>query len=76
MLPRGCFVYPPEEAKEREVTQIGVSACGATSLINTLVSLLVVINLILSCLFRLLLIGNLFQHLMRLMKLFVQDLGN
>lgn len=35
---RGHFVLSRHEAEEKEVKQIGVSACGATAILNTLVS--------------------------------------
>lgn len=36
---RGYFALTHKEAEEKEVTQIGKSACGATAVLNVLVSL-------------------------------------
>ena len=33
-----AFIWTPEEAAAREYKQIGVSACGATAVLNILVS--------------------------------------
>ena len=35
---KGYFHYTKSEAEEKEIKQIGVSACGAVSILNTLVS--------------------------------------
>ncbi|XP_033626419.1 uncharacterized protein LOC117289412 [Asterias rubens] len=36
---RGDFLWTPDEAESKQVTQIGASACGATAVINTLKAL-------------------------------------
>ena len=33
----GSFLWTPEEAEMKEITQIGTSACGATAVLNVLV---------------------------------------
>lgn len=40
----GIFIWTPEEAKAKEYKQIGVSACGATAVLNILVSGVNILN--------------------------------
>lgn len=37
--PPRCMVWSEREACERQVTQIGTSACGATAVVNVFVSI-------------------------------------
>lgn len=44
-IPPRCMVWSEREACERQVTQIGTSACGATAIVNVFVALGVPINI-------------------------------
>ncbi|XP_028158132.1 uncharacterized protein LOC114351214 isoform X2 [Ostrinia furnacalis] len=43
-LPPRCMVWSEREACERQVTQIGTSACGATAVVNVFIALGVPVN--------------------------------